>query len=209
VTSDNAWVHYPLPRPHAATRLFCFPYAGATDQAYREFARELPDRIEVAELRLPSVHRMDMMIDLLADALCAHLNKPCAFFGHSMGAHIAFELARHLVAAELPGPERLLVSGCPAPQEQRGDRRRLPPNLNRLRADLLMAQTYEYQPGPPLDMPIHAFHGSADPIAGNEQMAEWVTLTTRYFTITELNGDHFFVNSGLQQLVAGITTAIG
>ena len=209
--SDDTWVHYPLPRPQAAVRLFCFPYAGAGARAYGAFAQKLPARIEVAELRLPASERMDTLIARLADAVAPHLTKPCAFFGHSMGAHIAFELARHLSEAGMAGPDRLLVSGCPAPHRERTDERPLPGDLGLLRADLTLAQTYEYRPGPPLAVPIHAFHGSEDPIAGNEQMAEWVTLTNRYFTIVELTGDHFFINSrrAQPQLLAGITTAIG
>lgn len=214
VTSDDTWVQYPVPRPEASARLFCFPYAGAGEPAYREFAEELPARIEVAAVRLPApADRMDVLVTELAEALGPHLTKPFAFFGHSMGAHVAFELARHLAQEGLAGPDRLLVSGCPAPHAPRGDERDhlLPDDLDTglLRADLILAQTYEYRPGPPLQVPIHAFLGSDDPIAGNEQMTEWVRHTNRYFTIVELTGDHFFINSRRPQLLSGIAAAIG
>jgi medium-chain acyl-[acyl-carrier-protein] hydrolase len=234
VTSDNAWVHYAVPRPDAAVRLFCFPYAGAGTHAFREFARELPERIEVAALRLPgrcagagepAVTRIDSVVERLAEAVVPHLTKPSVFFGHSMGAHLAFELARHLAGTGRPGPDRLLVSGCPAPHEkQAGEPGQALPEemftraegselrevaLDSLRADLTLAQSYEYLPGPPLNVPIHAFHGHEDPIAGGPQMAEWVTHTNRYFTILGLAGDHFFIHSRRSQLLAGIAAAIG
>jgi surfactin synthase thioesterase subunit len=219
-------VHFPQPRPNAAVRLFCFPYAGAGVQTYQEFARELPERVEVAGVRLPDQARhMPGLVDCLAGAVTPHLALPAAFFGHSMGAHIAFELARELARRGVAAPQRLLVSGCPAPRPAAADLDpagepggrehdaecgpELPADLTALRADLTVAQTHEYRPGPPLPIPVHAFLGTEDPIAGNEQMIAWLAQTTRYFTIIRLGGDHFFVNSQRAALLSAVATAIG
>ena len=48
--------------------------------------------------------------------LAPYLRLPFAFYGHSMGAAITFELARSLREHGRPLPSALYVSGCRAPQ---------------------------------------------------------------------------------------------
>src|SRR5215470_7371202 len=58
------------------------------------------------------------MVDVvrkLGQVLPPLLDRPFAFFGHSMGARIAFEVARHLRSLGLPQPLHLFISGCRAP----------------------------------------------------------------------------------------------
>lgn len=207
--AEDSLVHFPHPRPRATVRLFCFPYTGAGVRTYQEFARQLPERIEVAGVRLPvGCARMPELVHRLAGAVAPRLDLPSAFFGHGMGAHIAFELARTLARRGI-GPDRLLVSGCPAPRNGAGEPEELPADLSAIRSDLTVAQTHRCGPVAPLTIPIHAFLGVDDPIAGNEQMAEWLTRTTRYATIVRLAGDHFFINSERARLLSAIATAIG
>src|SRR4051794_27130121 len=104
--SSGAWMTAPIPRPDARMRLFCFPYAGGGALAYQAWPRLLPDEIEVVAVQLPGREarfREPPMTDLstLVEALVAAMYpyetlRPFAFFGHSLGALIAFVLAQAL-----------------------------------------------------------------------------------------------------------------
>ncbi len=105
-------------------RLFCFPYAGGGVHVFRAWADNLPKTVEVCPIQLPGrgarmmeapYTRMVPLVHAAAEALLPHLDKPFAFFGHSMGALVSFEVARWLRRQTGPEPIRLFVSGCFAP----------------------------------------------------------------------------------------------
>lgn len=118
------WLSRFVPRPAARMRLFCFSYAGGGAAVFRPWAIGLPADIEVAavvlpgregRLREPPMRRMSDLLAALVPALEPHIDLPFAFFGHSMGSLVAFELARTLQRRGGPAPQRLLVSGRRAP----------------------------------------------------------------------------------------------
>ena len=87
------WVRLPEPAPHARIRLFCFPYAGGSASVYFKWSYILSSLAEVCLIELPGrgyraqeapLTRMPILIDKLAQALAPWLDKPFAFFGHSM-----------------------------------------------------------------------------------------------------------------------------
>jgi pimeloyl-ACP methyl ester carboxylesterase len=82
----------------------------------------------------------------LADAAEALLDRPLAIFGHSMGALLAYEVARELAG--------LLRSWGGTPPELLQDEEFLGLVLPPFRADLLLCDTYRYRPGTPLDTPL-------------------------------------------------------
>ncbi|MFD7624329.1 thioesterase II family protein, partial [Streptomyces sp. NPDC059802] len=105
-------------------RLVCFPHAGGGAGLFREWPENLPGEIEVLAARLPArqdrfreppVERMDELADRITEALRPYLDLPYAFFGHSLGSDIAYEVARRLERLYGHGPERLFVSGSAAP----------------------------------------------------------------------------------------------
>lgn len=108
----------------AALRLFCFPHAGAGGAIFLDWARLLPEWIELVGVQLPGrgqraretpLDSVGALVAELARALEGQRDLPWLFFGHSFGAALAYELARALRAH---GDERLrglVVSGCPAP----------------------------------------------------------------------------------------------
>lgn len=115
--------------PQAATRLFCFPYAGAGVAAYRRWWNDLDD-VEVCCIRAPgreSRYREDPISDLcdLAGAIAAEmsgwLDRPYAVYGHSVGALIGFEVIRALRARRVPLPVHFMVGASPAPHLPRTD----------------------------------------------------------------------------------------
>ncbi len=237
--------HVPIPRPDAAARLLCFPHAGGAASAFVPWARALGDRpIEIAAAQLPgrgdSVHEppcadLDRVVSALADATEPLADRPYAFFGHSLGALVAFELARRLRDRGAGGPAHLFVSGAFAPQIPsgtaplrfiEGDTAFLEAVAARyggvpkivlehadlrnalvpaLRADLALTETYTYRAAPRLTCPITAYAGASDPIVSEERLDGWREHTTGEFTCRLFAGHHFYLNRERDALIADIT----
>ena len=240
----DEWLVCPRPNPGARLRLFCFPYAGGRALTYRLWPEGLPPTVEVWALRPPGVFggqrrplfkRLLPMVEEVAAALRPSLDngKPFAFFGHSMGAVIGFELARLLRDTGGPSPVHLFVSGRSAPQipdatpltynlpdrEFVEELRRLngtprevlehPELLElmvpQLRADFEVVQTYVYAEGPPLDVHISAYGGLKDEEVSVEGLEGWREQTTASFSLRMLPGDHFFLDTARPLLLQRIS----
>jgi len=236
--SEIEWVRSPKPNPQAALRIFCFPYAGGNDLTFRTWPMSLPASVEVCGIQLPGhgnrlretpIDRLEPLIDALTPKLLPHLNLPFAFFGHSMGALIAFEVSRRLRRDGAPAPECLFVSGRPAPQIPDQERRTydLPepefidellrlngtpkevlehPELLQLmlpiiRADFGLCQNYRYAPEAPHDFPIFACGGVEDAEVSLEQLQAWKQQTSNSFSQRMFPGDHFFLISAREALL--------
>src|SRR5262249_38813267 len=120
----DPWLPTRRPRPGARVRLFCLPYAGGGASMYRGFHDALPADIEVCAVQLPGretrlreppVADLAKLVPMVADGLGPHLGSRFALFGHSMGATLAFELARELRRRGAGTPVHLFASACPAP----------------------------------------------------------------------------------------------
>jgi medium-chain acyl-[acyl-carrier-protein] hydrolase len=228
----NIWLGSYKPNPRARLRLFCFPYAGGGASIYQTWAEQLPDTVEVCPVQLPArgartrerpFTDVTLLIEALAAALLPLLDKPYAFFGHSMGGLISFELARYLRRRQSPLPIHLFISGRGAPQlagpetaksdlpeeefieeliRLNGTPREVLDNqelmlimIPLLRADFLLCESYAYTGEPPLDCPISVFGGLQDHEIGVEKLEGWREQTTRGFVRRMLPGDHFFFHS--------------
>lgn len=238
----NGWAIYPSRNPNARLRLFCFPYAGGGATIYSTWARSLPPEIEVVavqppgrEGRLAETPYSDLM--QLAEAmhreLRPHFDKPFAFFGHSNGGLMAFELARALRRAGDPMPLHLFASGRPAPQlvideppihalphdefihELRrfaGTPEEILANaeimeliMPLLRADFALGETYVYAPEEPLNLPISAYGGVRDDEVSQEQVEAWRAQTSAAFHMRMFPGDHFFINGDRAMVMEELT----
>lgn len=187
---------------------------------------QLPGR----ETRLREMlhHRVHPLARLVADALVPYLDRPFAFFGHSMGALLCFETARELRRRRSPMPAHLFVSAKSAPQlplsrppvfdlpdaEFLAQLRRLyePPEeaweipellsmlLPIMRADMAVCDAYVYLPEPPLDCPILAFGGDLDREAPLRELEAWRDQTSSSFSLQVFPGGHFFLNERPAQL---------
>ena len=220
--------------------LFCFPYAGGGTMMYRNWRDTLLNSAIVA-IRLPGresrlgeapIGSMSVLVEALGAEILPHLKEPFAFFGHSMGAIIAFELTRWLAARGQPLPCALHVSAARAPQFRLNhvpgpepdeaafleELRRLEgmprdildnPELMRvaiptLQADARLYRHYVYSPGPPLPVPIHATGGFTDANITRDHLDRWREQTTSAFTLRQFQGGHFY----LQSEESGFLTAL-
>lgn len=235
------WIAYARPNPQARLRLFCFPYAGGAASIYRTWSTDVPAEIEIYPIQLPGRENrlretpftdLGSLVTTLAQALRPYLIPPFAFFGHSMGALISFELARYLRGAHADMPSYMFMSGHPAPQipntdppthqlpdeEFMDELRRFngtPEELLRntemmrlllpiLRADFAVYETYVYRPEEPFDCPISAFGGLGDVDVSREDSAAWREQTRGNFTLRMFPGNHFFLHSARAQVLQAI-----
>src|ERR1041385_982226 len=102
IKETNLWFPNVRSDSRVKLRLFCFPYAGGGTNIYRSWAAKLPPQVDVCPVQLPgrghrireaSYTNVPTLTKALAEAIRPFLNQPFAFFGHSMGAILAFELA--------------------------------------------------------------------------------------------------------------------
>lgn len=236
--SSNPWVKCFHPNPQASLRLFCFPYAGGNASTFRSWSDGLPSYVEVYAIQLPGrgerlretpFTQLSPLVQHLAPHLQPYLDIPFAFFGHSMGALISFELARLLRSQSGLSPLHLFISGRRAPQirdrnpllhalpepEFLKELRRLNGTpkqvlesfelmqllLPTLRADFSVCGTYTYLSEPPLDCPISVFGGTEDLEETYDLLKNWNVQTRSSFSLQMLCGDHFFLNTNQHLLL--------
>lgn len=232
-TKTHAWVIPFQPVPQPRLRLFCFANAGGSPAQFRLWQRSLPAGVEVCPIQLPGqgsrfreqpYARIAALNEKLAEVLSAYLETPFAFWGYSMGALVAFELALTLKRQGCPEPRGLFVAARRAPHLPPADApiHALPeaafieaiqsryngiptavlgePELLALfipvlRANFEMLETHAHQAGEQLACPLWAFGGLNDPTASAAEIAAWDALTSGTFQHFLFPGDHFFVQN--------------
>ncbi len=207
---------------------------------YLRWRPQLGESVEVCPVQLPGrgsrfleppIDTISELVSAITEAFAEESRGPFVFFGHSMGALLAFEICRRLQALAHPLPELLIVSGCNSPQhfpppkglcrmpdEQLIDElynyNGTPPEVLRdadlmslllpaIRADFSVLENYRYQPGSPLTIPITAFAGREDTTRISE-VEKWQHETTAEFRLHWFDGDHFFVQSEGKNVIARI-----
>ncbi len=215
-----------------ALRLFCFPYAGGSTQVFRSWQRHFSPQVALSLAHLPgraartaepAMKALKPLVHALADAIIPQMPPAFAFWGHSMGALISFELARELRRRNQHGLVAIFVSGRGAPQlpdpyppafdlpepefiaelqRLNGTPRELLAHpelkdffLPTIRADFELVETYVYEPGEPLSCAIHAYGGLQDETVPAASVRAWRQQTSGAFKVRMFPGDHFFINS--------------
>jgi myxalamid-type polyketide synthase MxaE and MxaD/epothilone polyketide synthase D len=238
---SNPWLPTAPVITDARTRLFCLPYAGGGAAIYRPWLKAVPRSVQVCALQLPGRENrltepaftsMDALIPALVEAIRAHLDRPFALFGHSMGALVAFELARALRRRHLPQPRHLFLSAHRAPhlpdrrppihqldddafwEEMRrleGTPQEVLDNeelkelvLPTLRADFQLCETWKLIDEEPLDEPFSIFGGTEDPNVDRDELESWRDYTSGAMTLRMLPGHHLF----LQQAQSTVLDAV-
>jgi surfactin synthase thioesterase subunit len=226
---------------NAAPTVYIFPHAGGSATYYVPFAKafsadikrvgvQYPGR-EKGLTQLPSIPALaDEIYSMMAPF--APADAPVAFFGHSMGGLLAFEVALRFQSAGKP-IAALFVSSSAAPghiryKELQGSDRdilnvvaqvtgtspellandefalTILPTLQSVRA----IAGYTQPPEVKVSCPIFAFVGDNDVIVAEENMLAWSDRTTDDFRIQVFPGDHFYLTNNLPELVKGIEEII-
>lgn len=238
----QSWVTFPKTNLQADLRLFCFPYAGGKATSFRGWENSLPNNIEVCPIELPGrgtrmmeepFTEFSQLIPELTDGIFPYLDKPFAFFGHSMGSIVSFEVAHLLHQKYGLIPVHLFVSGRGAPhipikskqihklpeaafiEELRhfnGTPEAVLENtelmellLPTLRADFTLVENYFHTPKHTLGCAISAFGGLQDSKVSRANLEAWQQQTTTDFSIQMFPGDHFFLHSAEQLLLKSLS----
>lgn len=156
-------------------------------------------------------------------------NVPFAFYGHSVGAIISFEVTRERRRTNQTLPLRLFLSGSSAPhvpdlappihtlpepdfleklRAYNGTPKEVleAPEIRELfipalRADFALRETHAYQPEPALRCPISVYGGVDDPEVSQEHLEAWREHTSGSFQLAMLPGDHFFIHTSRYALL--------
>ncbi|QXE38601.1 alpha/beta fold hydrolase [Streptomyces sp. GMY02] len=237
-TEESLWSRCFHPAPESPRQLFCFPHAGGSASFYFPVSAQLSSVAEVFSVQYPG--RQDRRketspddIGTMADQVYAALReqfhaRPTTFFGHSMGATIAFEVARRF---EADGGElsHLFASGRRAPSRFRdenvhrrsddgivqelkllsgtntallGDEEILRMILPAIRSDYRAIETYRCEPGTAVRAPISALTGDSDPKTTLDEAGDWRGHTTGAFDLKVFPGGHFFLGSQAPAVIA-------
>lgn len=223
--------------------LACLPFAGGGAGFYRAWTDDLPGGCpDIVPIQLPG--REELFIDPpYTDALAAARElaptvaaavadyDAYAVFGHSLGAVLAFEVARELSRAGR-SPAKLFVSGSPGPRSGREDRatglrdqdflarveqfagyrhealddpefREL--LLPLLRADVEMHENYKPATDDPIAVPIVSLRGAEDALVAADQAREWRQETVAEFAYVEVPGRHMYLADDPRALLEAVT----
>jgi len=217
-------------------KLYVFPHAGGSAEYYIPFAKTFSTDVKCIAVQYPGrrgTHDLASFtsIDELADRIWQTLSQgdhsaaELAFFGHSMGALVALEVARRYEQTGNP-IAALFVSACAAPGrigydyipdsdrglldavsemtganpaflEDKEFAARILPTLRGLKA----ISNYECAPDATVSCPIFAFLGDTDEVATYEKVTGWSERTTAEFNARVFTGHHFYLNDNLRALV--------
>jgi pyochelin biosynthetic protein PchC len=241
---DDKWIRRYHDAPRSRVRLVCFPHAGGSASYYHPMSEALAPSVEVLAVQYPGrqdrygepfVAGIDALADQAFDALRPWADRPFAFFGHSMGAIVAFEVARRFEDRTGAGPRRLFVSSHRAPSRARpgsvhqGDDEALVAAIHALggthqglladegmravilpviRNDYQAIETYSYTPGEPLDCPITALMGDADPRTTVDEASAWKEHSRGAFELHVFPGDHFYLDIHRPRVVEEISRTL-
>ena len=238
----NRWLVCPQPNLSASARLFIFPYAGGAPSSFNKWAADFPNEIEISIVHYPGrgsrfneppIKELFVLAEEIANAIQSDLDKPFFFFGHSLGAVLAFEVARRITSQ----PQVLFVSAYGAPHipnpnhpihdlsdvefiKSLQDLNGLPAEvvsntelmdllLPVLRADFEAIENYQYAHSEQrLRCPIIAFGGADDSHVDRTRLDAWAYHTNNDFRSKIFSGDHFFINTARRSVIDSIVTDI-
>ncbi|MFC0597354.1 thioesterase II family protein [Streptomyces palmae] len=241
---SSTWVRRFHPSPESRVRLVCLPHAGGSAPFYFPMSQGLSPAVDVLCLQYPGRQdrRLDPAIENIpdyADAIAAELapwlDRPTAFFGHSMGAVLAYEVALRLERSPATSPIALFASGRRAPSRYReesvhrrdddgivaemqvlsgtdarilGDEEILRMVLPAIRSDYTAIETYRSEEGRTVRAPITVFTGDSDPRTSLEEAEAWRTHTTGDFDLHVFPGGHFFLANHAEKMMQIISEKI-
>ena len=239
---NQEWFSYSKTNPQARMRLFCFPYAGGGALSYRAWSEAVPAQIDIRPIQLPGRENrfnekpyteIQPLVHALSAAIRPYLDLPFAFFGHSMGALLAFELAKKLGADGPAAPHHLFISSRrgpdipgPSPPLYTLSKSKLVDMLKSfggipdlilkepeildfflptLKADLYLSESSPFEKGARIDVPITAFGGLQDLFTSIAELDAWRKHTLQEFRLKIFPGGHFYMREHARALLKEIS----
>ncbi|MPY59660.1 thioesterase II family protein [Streptomyces spongiae] len=237
---SEAWIRRFHDGPDGRGRLVCLPFAGGAASYFHPFSALLAPDVEVLAVQYPGrqdrrsepvLTDLEAIADHVFTALRPWAGEPLAFFGHSMGAVVAYEVVRRIEREGLPAPVALFVSGRRAPSLRRADKpvhelddrgvvaellalggtapgvladeEMLPLILPALRGDYQAITEYRCrEQGAVLDVPVTALVGDSDPRVDVDEAKAWQAHTTADFRLEVFPGGHFYLNDRVAEVAA-------
>jgi medium-chain acyl-[acyl-carrier-protein] hydrolase len=230
----------------ARCRLFCFSPAGRGASIYARWARYFAPEIAICPVQLPGrenrlrekSHRsISTLLEAMAPEIQSKMDLPYAFFGHSMGALVGFELARMLVRQNLPEPVHLFVSAHRAPhladpsppishlpeddfiREVQRRYQGIPESLlsdpemkeiilGALKADFSILENYVFEEEPALPCRFSVLGGTRDPEVSEKELMAWMKHCSADVQLRMFPGDHFFIISNVDEVMPAVKSAL-
>jgi medium-chain acyl-[acyl-carrier-protein] hydrolase len=245
-TKTTPWIVAGRTSSDSVCRLFCLPHSGSGAFQFVSWKNFLPEVLDICPIQLPGREnrlreppftRLQIIVENLASELNLYLDRPYILYGYSLGALIAFELARELRRRKSRTPVALYALARRAPHLPQHDVpiHHLPDNLFLaeiarrygglpaiiqqdveliklvmpvLRADITALETYVYEEQDPLDCPIYTFGGNLDSTAKEKDLEGWRSHTKSGFELKMFDGDHFFIRNNRESIFHSILAQI-
>lgn len=220
------------PPPKVVSRLFCFHYAGGSASVFRQWQGRFEAGVEVVGIELPGrgsrfslpvSESLNQLVRSIAEEIICYSETPFFFFGHSLGAHLAFNVAVHLQHLQKRVPLQVIVSGRSAPSDKTlyypkitdlphqefidnlvhygGTPKEILDNKELmeifvpiLRADFRLSEQENIYEGEMLRCPLTVFGGKLDK-APEEKLRLWSLESDCHTEVLMFDGDHFFIQS--------------
>jgi surfactin synthase thioesterase subunit len=227
-SATTEWVRRYHTAPGNTTRLVCFPHAGGSASFFHPMSARHSPGVDVVALqypgrqdrrREPCIATISALADVIAGELRSLSEKPTIFFGHSMGAVLAFEVARRLEHNGPGAPKAIIASGRRGPSTQRDEKVHLGSDddviadikllngtdisllndelmqlaLPAIRSDYRAIETYTCEAGRAVRCSITAMTGDADPKTTVDEARAWDSHTEGSFRVDVYTGGHFFI----------------
>jgi surfactin synthase thioesterase subunit len=222
----------------AASRVVVFfPHAGGSASFYFSASHHLPGDLEALAVQYPGrqdriaeplVGDLHTMADEIVAELLSTAEYPMVLFGHSLGATLAYEVARRLEVQGTADVRALFVSSratqstgargvhalddesllevmrltagteLAVPQDKELLRLALPA----VRSDYLALDRYRHDPCHRISAPIVALVGEDDALIGPSELREWAEHTKGAFELHVFSGGHFYLLRQLERVMA-------
>jgi surfactin synthase thioesterase subunit len=236
-TSDNGlWCRRYRPSETATARLVCLPHAGGSAPFFLPVSAALSPGVDVVAIQYPGrqdrraeqpIDDVAALADQIHEVLRSQPEMPLTLFGHSLGAIVAFEIARRFETGG-QGVARLFASGRRAPSTHRNEAVHLRDDagilgevhklngtasavlsddelmraaLPALRADYRAAETYSCAPDVAISCPITVLTGDNDPKTTLDEAGAWARHTSGSFDLRVFSGGHFFLSDQANQVI--------
>jgi medium-chain acyl-[acyl-carrier-protein] hydrolase len=232
-------------KEQAHARLFCVPYAGATAACYRPWAALVKESTEICAVEIPGrfhlreqpAGNMQALVDAIYPQILPLLDRPFAFFGHSFGSIIAYEVVKRLQQEHKKMPVGLFVSSRRAPQlpsrfrkastltdpefidEMQNMDNAIPQAVLKekellklllpiLKEDIGINETYIGGLDPLLAIPVCAYYGTQDNTITPQEVEDWKAVTASTFSCNKFEGGHFFIDQEKGHIISDIQHAL-